>query len=130
MEPYRLREFYVPADMMKSLHDYAAYGLQPGGWLTSVLMNDLVGASSLGTDENMRNLPAFIGYLYHECPPECSGSRDAVRAWVLTVARSRTIDHLRRRRPVPEEPEAFEAVHDAGLVAFSLQLAQKPGARV
>jgi RNA polymerase sigma-70 factor (ECF subfamily) len=34
--------------------------------------------------------------------------RGPVRAWVLTIARSRTIDHLRRRRPVPSEPEAFD----------------------
>jgi RNA polymerase sigma-70 factor, ECF subfamily len=36
--------------------------------------------------------------------------RGPVRAWVLTIARSRTIDHLRRRRPAPEEPEAFDRI--------------------
>lgn len=34
--------------------------------------------------------------------------RGPVRAWVLTIARSRTIDQLRRRQPVPEEPESFD----------------------
>ena len=33
--------------------------------------------------------------------------RGPVRAWVMTLARSRTIDHLRRRRPVPDS-EAVE----------------------
>ena len=37
-------------------------------------------------------------------------ARGPVRAWVLMIARSRTIDQLRRRQPVPEEPETFERI--------------------
>ncbi len=34
--------------------------------------------------------------------------RGPVRAWVLTIARSRSIDHLRRRRAVATDPDAID----------------------
>ena len=35
-------------------------------------------------------------------------ARGPVRAWVLTIARSRTIDHQRRRRPLSADPDALD----------------------
>ena len=91
MRPYRVRDFYVPEVAMQGLHDYAAYGLQPGAFLTAVICNDLVGACERGNDENLRNLPAFVSYLYAEAPPECWGSKEKMKAWIAKMAEQREL---------------------------------------
>ncbi len=39
-------------------------------------------------------------------------SRGSIRAWVMTIARSRAIDHLRRAHPEPRDPQAAIALID------------------
>lgn len=50
--------------------------------------------------------------------PSYDASRGSLTTWILTIARSRAIDELRRRRPVPLDPadipvEAVEPSQDA-----------------
>jgi RNA polymerase sigma-70 factor, ECF subfamily len=39
--------------------------------------------------------------------------RGSVQAWIMTVARTRTIDYLRRRRPEPRDPAVVDAEQEA-----------------
>jgi RNA polymerase sigma-70 factor, ECF subfamily len=46
--------------------------------------------------------------------PSYDPERASVLTWIMTIARSRAIDELRRRRPEPHDPtEGFDLVEDA-----------------
>ena len=78
---YTFREFYVPNRMMGGIENWVLYGVKPGDFLTAVLENNLRVACERADDENLRNLPAYVGYLYNELPAECWGSKEKVTAW-------------------------------------------------
>ena len=46
--------------------------------------------------------------------PDYDPQRASIATWLLVIARSRAIDHLRRRVPEPVDPESLSAVADAG----------------
>jgi len=79
---YKFREFHIPDYMMPGLLRYIEYGVMPGHFLTAVLENDLKEAVSQADENNMKNLPAYMGYLYNEAPIGCYGSPEIVSAWV------------------------------------------------
>ena len=78
---YQFREFYIPDRMMGGLQRYLDSGIEPGDFLQCVLKNDLYGACNHGDKENVRNLPAYIGYLYNEVNGSAWGSRENYTAW-------------------------------------------------
>ena len=88
--PYTFREWTIPVRMMAPLLRYVEHGIQPGHFLMAVLCNDLIGAVGRADDENLRNLPAYVGYLYHEMPSVCWGSPEIVRAWTARQLTPRT----------------------------------------
>ena len=79
---YTFREFYIPDRMMGGLIRYIENGIAPGDFLTAVICNDLNGAVGNADDENVRNLPAYIGYLYNEAPSACWGSLEKMLNWM------------------------------------------------
>ena len=81
---YEFRGFYIPDYMMDGLKRYIEQGIEPGSFLTAVLCNDLNGAVGRADDQNVKNLPAYIGYLYNEAPSPCWGSPEKVKAWMKT----------------------------------------------
>ena len=78
---YTFREFYIPERMMGGIERWINHGIRPGSFLTAVLENNLVGAVSQADDENIRNLPAYVGYLYNEVDSMCWGSVKKVEEW-------------------------------------------------
>jgi hypothetical protein len=78
---YTFNEFEIPDDMMPLLLDYVQTGKDPGYFLTAVICNDLKGAVREADDENMRNLPAYVAYLYNEAPQACHGSKENMNRW-------------------------------------------------
>lgn len=78
---YTFRGFYIPEHMMGSLERWIKFGIKPGDFLTAVLENDLKNAVGYADDENLKNLPAYIGYLYNEAPGDCWGSKEKVAAY-------------------------------------------------
>jgi hypothetical protein len=79
---YTHRGFYIPAHMEESLRRYILHGEAPGSFLTAVLVNDLHQACAHADDENLRNLPAFMCYLYNEAPSPCWGSPKKFAEWI------------------------------------------------
>lgn len=74
--------FYIPERMMGGLRRYIERGVLPGDFLRAVLRNDLRAACERADDENLRNLPAYVSYLYNKAPSNCWGSPQKVSAWV------------------------------------------------
>lgn len=79
---YTFREFYIPERMMDGLERYVKDQILPGDFLRAVISNDLTEAVGRADEENLRNLPAYIGYLYNEAPVRCWGSKERMEEWV------------------------------------------------
>jgi len=88
---YRFREFVIPDYMMEGLELYIEHGVVPGDFLTAVIKNDLAEAVGRADDHNMRNLPAYVGYLYNEAPATCWGSAEKMKVWVADFAKVREL---------------------------------------
>lgn len=78
---YRFREYTVRDDMMEAILRWIQHGIEPGDFLRAVINNDLREAIGRADDDNMRNLPAIVGYFYNEAPSSCWGSPEKAQAW-------------------------------------------------
>ena len=79
---YEFKGFYIPDRMMGGLTRYIEDGIPPGDFLTAVISNDLSEAVGRADEENLRNLPAYIGYLYNKAPSGCWGSMTKMHDWM------------------------------------------------
>ena len=79
---YRFRGFYIPERMMPAIQRYIKDGEKPGDFLQAVICNDLFAAVGRADEENLTNLPAYIGYFYNEAPAGSWGSREKMEAWI------------------------------------------------
>jgi len=82
MKIYRFEEFYIRENMMDSLQRYINEKVPVGDFLTAVLENNLSEACGRADDENLRNIPAYVAYLYNEAPSPCWGSPGKVKEWL------------------------------------------------
>ena len=78
---YTYREFYIPERMMGGLDRWIQHGIKPGDFLTAVLENNLRATFERADDKNSQNVPAYLAYLYNECPADSWGSKEKVAAW-------------------------------------------------
>ena len=65
----------------QSLENYLMYGYQPGGFLTSVLANDLYAAVGRADHWNKQRLPKIVNEIIYKVPAVALGSYEAVEAW-------------------------------------------------
>lgn len=79
---YEVGEFYIPQRMFRGLRLYIEKRVPIGDFLRAVLSNDLTGAVLCADDVNIRNLPAYVYYLYNEAPAGCWGSVAKVEKWL------------------------------------------------
>lgn len=73
--------FKIPEYMHTGLHLWIEEGLQPGSFLKAVLCNDLENAVGRADEENLKNLPAYIYFLYNFAPSHCWGSEENFETW-------------------------------------------------
>jgi len=66
----------------ESLERYVNHRIQPGGFLTAVLSNDLFGAVGSADSFSRVALADICQYIYNEVPGNAWGSRDAVRNYL------------------------------------------------
>lgn len=76
------KAYYIPLRMLPGLERYINHGSTPGHFLVAVLSNNLKEAVWRADSENIKNLPAYISYLYNEAPAGCWGSLEAMNAWI------------------------------------------------
>ena len=79
---YRFRGFEARTDMIEKLEEYVQHRVALGHFLTAVLENNLSEAVGRADEDNLKNLPAFVGYMYNEMPGGCWGSPEKVKAWL------------------------------------------------
>ena len=86
---YTFRDFHIPDRMMEGLLRYIDGGIPGGDFLHAVRCNNLHFAVNYADDENLANLPAYVGYLTNRSPGGCWGSADRVREWMKTKLEAR-----------------------------------------
>ena len=72
----------LPPDALESLKFYVEKHIQPGGFLTAVLENDLTMAVGLADSYNIKLIPTYAHYIYNELPMNCWGSKEKVKEWL------------------------------------------------
>ncbi len=72
----------VPEHTRGALLRYRDRGLEPGGFLYSVLNNDLFGAVGRADAENIRALKDICGWVYNRLPSSSWGNVDKIEAWI------------------------------------------------
>lgn len=72
----------APNRLGPSLMRYIEHGLLPGGFLTAMLENDLVGAAKLADEYNVLILGDIILWIVENLPLESHGSPEAVSKWI------------------------------------------------
>lgn len=71
----------VPAHLRAGIYDWIIYGQLPGGFLTSVLENDLIMAMMRADATSRRFIYEVVSYLYNHAPGPCWGSEKKVKDW-------------------------------------------------
>ena len=84
--------YTIPPHMMEGLLLYIEHGILPGSFLCAVLTNDLKEALANADMHNIKNIPAYVSYLYNEVDSRCWGSREKVQDWVNAKALERLRD--------------------------------------
>ena len=74
---YRLTE-----QSKESLYNYFVHGLEPGGFMTCVLSNDLYGAAGRADFVNIDLLGEYAKWLVNHAPYQSYGSPEIVQGWL------------------------------------------------
>jgi hypothetical protein len=80
----------VPEHTQEALERYFFLGLEPGGFLTSVLSNDLMGACTRSDHVNRENIVGIATWVLHSAPNESWGHLGAVANWCKDEGGCRT----------------------------------------
>ena len=80
----------IPEHIRDSFERYLMHGLEPGGFVTAVLANDLFLAVSRADAINVTKIPHIALWVYHNMPAGSIGSYDIVRDWIKDVDNIRT----------------------------------------
>lgn len=78
---------FMPHYTEIALRHYVNDGLEPGGFLKSVLENDLVSAIFRADVNNYSNIKAICRFVQWELPQEAWGSPEKVAQWLQKFRR-------------------------------------------
>lgn len=77
----KMEERGVPEAMHEPLNAYIMTGRPVGGFLTSVLCNDLKNTFMRADSTNIRHVFNFVDFLYNDAPMACWGSITKMQDW-------------------------------------------------
>tara|TARA_R100001086_G_scaffold223929_1_gene141764 strand:- start:114 stop:452 length:339 start_codon:yes stop_codon:yes gene_type:complete len=75
------RRSNAPIHILDSINRYVEHGIEPGGFVTAVLSNNLVATFRAADAKSLRGLSDILQYIYLEIPSACWGSEAKVKAW-------------------------------------------------
>ena len=83
----------IPAHTQEALTNYVEHKRYPGGFLTAVLTNNLMGAVSKADNQNIAALPLIAKYVYNHLPATSWGSEEKLHKWCEDDFYSRITDY-------------------------------------
>ncbi len=72
----------IPSQVSESLKNYVVNHVKPGGFLTSVLSNDLFGVVRYSSKDTSGYLNDLVNFIYSNLPGSCYGSVQDVSNWI------------------------------------------------
>jgi len=81
-EQFHFNEFQIPPYMRESLIAYVEEHRPIGSFLQAVLENNLYQTFGRADSDNVKNIPAYVNFLYWHVPSICWGSPAKVKAWL------------------------------------------------
>ncbi len=96
----------LPEGLRGGAQRYIESGIEPGGFLSAVICNDLLGAVGRADATDILELPKIVRWFYNEAPGDCWGSRDAMHQWVQSL---RTAEKLLKTDLLDVSSEELEA---------------------
>lgn len=94
----------------QSLYNYFVYGLEPGGFMTAVLANDLHAAATKADHWNTQLISQYARWIFYHAPTGSYGSYDAVRSWLsknehyIEFQKAIAFEMLKTADPAPNDP--------------------------
>lgn len=85
-------DLYVPEHTRETLRMYVEEGYDPGGFVTAVLCNDLMGAVSRADSTNIRYLRDIAMFVYNRVPSRAYGGPGLIEAYKAEVWAAKTPD--------------------------------------
>ena len=79
----------VPEHTQGALMRYVNDGLHPGGFLTAVITNDLIGAVTRADRWNLDALPSIVMFMLNAMPAASIGSTENMEQWLRLVIEDR-----------------------------------------
>lgn len=85
-------DYVISEQIKEGMENYVFYGIEPGGFLSAVICNDLSNAVRRADIHNRKDyaLYALIGFIDHKLPSGCWGSLQAFKDWMADVDGNRT----------------------------------------
>lgn len=74
--------YELPEQSKESLYNYFVHGLEPGGFMTAVLTNDLYSAVGRADFVNIDIIPEYAQWLVNRAPRGSYGDGDTVQGWL------------------------------------------------
>jgi len=72
----------LPAETRRSAMLYIEHGQPPGGFLSALFSNDLLGTYGKADPDNRAALPEWCQFIFNETPHGCHGSASKVSRWI------------------------------------------------
>lgn len=86
----------IPEHCRGGLERYIEHGIKPGDFLTAVLENNFCLGVARADDINSERLRDYVHFLHCEAPSDCSGSPEAVKAWIACGGLKGKRDHVEK----------------------------------
>ena len=88
--------FSIPPHMHNAIRGYVLDHRPVGGFLSSVLRNDLTTAAFTADAENEIALGRWAKFIYNHVPSGCHGSPEKVKAWLKDFPKKERISNVAR----------------------------------
>lgn len=72
----------IPDHMYDSIVNYIVHRIEPGGFLSAVICNNLKEACGRADHINKTKLFEYVSFFYNDAPSTCWGSPDKLKAWL------------------------------------------------
>lgn len=74
-------EDQLPSHMVSGVMLWIMSGIRGGGFLNSIVVNDLAGAMGRADHINKEKIPDYVSFFYNDAPSGCWGSHEKASIW-------------------------------------------------